>query len=144
MSDGEVIVEEGAEVRAEVRARRVIIRGVVRGDVIANEVRLEEGGRLIGGLRTPAAEAAVAVAHAASRPSALKAPMAPGLADEIAEAIALDAARELTGDLELTPAPGPLDMPRVAPTGAVAPAEPVPPRPSDDPSRRVVAVRRKG
>src|SRR3954466_2223513 len=87
VSDGEVIVEEGAEVRAEVRARRVIIRGVIRGDVIATEVRLEEGGRLIGGLRTPAAEAAVAVAQAAARPSVAKAPMTPGLADEIAEAI---------------------------------------------------------
>lgn len=144
VSDGEVIVEEGAEVRAEIRARRVIIRGIVRGDVIATEVRLEDGGRLIGGLRTPAAEAAVAVAQAASRPSVAKAPMTPGLADEIAEAIALDAARELTGEMELTPAPSPLadPSPRMPPTGAVSPHSPGDPAP--DPSRRVVAVRRKG
>jgi cytoskeletal protein CcmA (bactofilin family) len=145
VSDGEVIVEEGAEVRAEVRARRVIVRGIIRGDVIATEVRLEEGGRIIGGLRTPAAEAAVAVAAAASRPNSTRSPMAPGIADEIAEAVALDATRELTGDLELTPAPSPLAEggrdPHSPPTGAVSPAGA---GGTTDPSRRVVAVRRKG
>lgn len=145
VSDGEVIVEEGAEVRAEVRARRVVVRGIIRGDVIATEVRLEEGGRLIGGLRTPAAEAAVAVAAAAARPAAVKSPMTPGIADEIAEAVALDAARELTGDLDLEPSHPPHPAPPgSAPAPSSSPAAPAPAPAGNDSSRRVVAVRRKG
>lgn len=130
VSDGEVIVEAGAEVRAEIRARRVIVRGIVRGDVIAPEVRLEEGGKVIGGLRTPAAEAAVQVANAAAKGGA-RAPLTPAIADELALGIALDTAREIAAELdettELLPA-----APK--PTEAPVPA----------PERRVVAVRRKG
>lgn len=134
VSDGEVIVEAGAEVRAEIRARRVIVRGIVRGDVIAPEVRLEEGGRIIGGLRTPAAEAAVQAANSAARPGG-RAPLTPAIADELALGIAIDAAREITAELESS-----------------EPAMPMPsssdPRPSapepSSPDRRVVAVRRKG
>lgn len=141
VSDGEVIVEAGAEVRAEIRARRVVIRGIVRGDVIATEVRLEEGGRLIGGLRTPAAEAAVAVANAAATPKASRTPVTAQMADELAEAIALDATREITSSMSLENSvpPGgaaPGTEPRIE--GAPASSTPA------DPARRVVAVRRKG
>ena len=130
VSDGEVIVEAGGEVRAEIRARKVIVRGIVRGDVIAPDVRLEDGGKVIGHLRTPAAEAAVAVANAAARPGS-RAPLTPAIADELALGIALDAAREITSELD--------DSPPVPP----APA-PEGPRPDAGPARRVVAVRRKG
>lgn len=145
VSDGEVIVEAGAEVRAEIRARRVIVRGIVRGDVIAPEVRLEEGGRVIGGLRTPAAEAAVQVANAAQRPG--RAPLTPAIADELALGIAIDAAREITAEIETDGASR-----RRAATGTEEMAEPLDrdppldpkPEPSAAPERRVVAVRRKG
>lgn len=132
VSDGEVIVEAGAEVRAEIRARRVIVRGIVRGDVIAPEVRLEEGGRIIGGLRTPAAEAAVQVANAAQRPGG-RAPLTPAIADELALGIAMDAAREITAEIETD-----RDDERAP--------DPIPPKPEPTPApeRRVVAVRRKG
>lgn len=130
VSDGEVIVEAGAEVRAEIRARRVIVRGIVRGDVIAPEVRLEEGGRIIGGLRTPAAEAAVQAANSAARPGA-RAPLTPAIADELALGIAIDAAREITAELEAPEPAMPLPSPGATESGA-------------SPDRRVVAVRRKG
>ena len=122
VSDGEVVVEAGAEVRAEIRARRVVVRGIVRGDVIAPEVRLEEGGKVFGGLRTPAAEAAVQVAAAAARPGA-RAPLTPAMADELALGIAIDAAREIASGLD---------------------EDPVKESPPAAPERRVVAVRRKG
>lgn len=150
VSDGEVIVEAGAEVRAEVRARRVIVRGVIRGDVIATEVRLEEGGRLIGGLRTPAAEAAVAVANAAARPVAARSPVTPAMADELARAVARDTAAELANALDGDPLP-PMDGDSVgdppgmgAPAGSniPPPAAVAPTGPDQAPSRRVVAVRR--
>lgn len=141
VSDGEVIIEAGAEVRAEIRARRVIVRGIVRGDVIAPEVRLEEGGRIIGGLRTPAAEAAVQAANSASRPG--RAPLTPAIADELALGIAMDAAREITAEIEneeplmpMANSPPPLDR-----GTDPKPAAPEPPPSSE---RRVVAVRRKG
>jgi len=138
VSDGEVIVEAGAEVRAEIRARRVIVRGIVRGDVIAPEVRLEEGGRIIGGLRTPAAEAALQAASSAARPG--RAPLTPAIADELALGIAIDAAREITAELESAePA---MPMPHSSdPRPSASPPESGPPAPSD---RRVVSVRRKG
>lgn len=150
VSDGEVIIEAGAEVRAEIRARRVIVRGIVRGDVIAPEVRLEEGGRVIGGLRTPAAEAAVQAANSASRPGA-RAPLTPAMADELALGIALDAAREITAEIEergggRTADQGRFEgaepaMPMQAPSTESKPATP---DPGASPERRVVAVRRKG
>ena len=137
VSDGEVIVEAGAEVRAEIRARRVVVRGIVRGDVIATECRLEEGGRLIGGLRTPAAEAAVQVAAAAARPVAARSPVSPAIADELALGIALDAAREITSE-------GEDDAPERDDDEPVVPPPSSPSSAGDAPSRRVVAVRRKG
>lgn len=138
VSDGEVVVEAGAEVRAEIRARRVVVRGIVRGDVIAPEVRLEEGGKVIGGLRTPAAEAAVHVAAAAARPGGARAPLTPALADELALGIALDAAREITSELESEGDPGEAGA---TPSGANPPSTP---GSAPAPERRVVAVRRKG
>ncbi len=131
VSDGEVLVEEGAEVRAEIRARKVVIRGVVRGDVIATECRLEGGGKLIGALKTPAAEAAVQVADAARRPVAQRTPISPQMADELAESIALDATHEITNDLQMDQEPVPSLDPAPDP-GA-----------SPEPPRRMVAVRRK-
>lgn len=127
VSDGEVVVEAGAEVRAEIRARKVVVRGVVRGDVIATDLRLEGGGKVIGAVRTPAAEAAVAVAQAAASPKAARTPVTAAMADELAEAVAFDATRELTdGETSFEPSnPGT--------TGT---------EPGGD--RRVVAVRRKG
>lgn len=139
VSDGEVIVEAGAEVRAEIRARRVIVRGIVRGDVIATECRLEEGGKLIGGLRTPAAEAAVQVAAAAARPVAARSPVNPAIADELALGIALDAAREITAELD---ADSGLDD--LGPAPAVPAAATGLDSPEGGGARRVVAVRRKG
>ena len=128
VSDGEVVVEEGAEVRAEVRARRVVIRGVVRGDVIAVDVRLEGGGKLIGALRTPAADAAVAVANAAAKPAAARTPVTAAMADELAAGVAFDAAQELAiGELS-------------DPGSSMAPE---PPTAGGEPPRRVVGVRRK-
>lgn len=133
VSDGEVIVEEGAEVRAEIRARRVVIRGVVRGDVVAIDVRIEGGGKLIGALKTPAAEAAVQVAETARRPAAQRNPLSPQMADELAESIALDATREIADDLQMDQDP--------LPSGLEPPPPPEPA--SSEGPRRMVAVRRK-
>ena len=49
-----VMVEEGATVEANIKASRVIIRGTVKGDVIAaNKVDLTASGRLIGYVSAP-------------------------------------------------------------------------------------------
>ena len=61
--NGEVIVAEGALVKSDIRARRVIVRGNVRGSVSADELLIleltpEEALKLIvsAGIAVPAAE----------------------------------------------------------------------------------------
>ncbi len=52
--DGAVVVEEGAIVRGNVRAKSISIRGVVVGDATAQEtIRVEIGGRMVGDLHAP-------------------------------------------------------------------------------------------
>jgi cytoskeletal protein CcmA (bactofilin family) len=52
--DGEVVVAEGALVKADVSARRIVVRGAIAGALSAREaVRLEEGARLVGDVRAP-------------------------------------------------------------------------------------------
>jgi cytoskeletal protein CcmA (bactofilin family) len=51
---GVLVVDEGAVVEANINASRVIIRGSVKGDVIASEkVELSVTGKLLGNLTTP-------------------------------------------------------------------------------------------
>jgi cytoskeletal protein CcmA (bactofilin family) len=52
--DGEVTIGDGALVRADVTARRVVVRGAVAGNLSASlALRLEEGARVVGDLRSP-------------------------------------------------------------------------------------------
>src|SRR5262245_49494662 len=51
---GELTIGEGALVKSDVRARRVIVRGAVRGNVSADELLiLEAGARVLGDLGAP-------------------------------------------------------------------------------------------
>jgi cytoskeletal protein CcmA (bactofilin family) len=51
---GEVIISETALLRSDVRARRIIVRGAVAGDVSADEsIVLEPGARVLGDLGAP-------------------------------------------------------------------------------------------
>src|SRR5690349_13054697 len=51
---GEVTIGEGAVVKSDVRARRVIVRGAVRGNVSADELLiLDAGARVVGDLGAP-------------------------------------------------------------------------------------------
>lgn len=52
--NGEVTVAEGALIKSDIRARRVIVRGAVRGNVSADELLiLEAGARVLGDLGAP-------------------------------------------------------------------------------------------
>src|SRR5690242_7570157 len=52
--EGEVIIGETALIKSDVRARRVIVRGAVRGNVSADELLiLEPGARVLGDLGAP-------------------------------------------------------------------------------------------
>src|SRR5687768_10309433 len=49
---GEVTIGEGALVKADVSARRIVVRGAVAGNLTGEDgVRLEEGARVVGDLR---------------------------------------------------------------------------------------------
>lgn len=51
---GELTIGDGALVKSDVSAARVVIRGAVAGDVVADEsVVLEAGARVVGDLRAP-------------------------------------------------------------------------------------------
>lgn len=51
---GEVTVESSGLVAANVSARRIVVRGAVRGDLVADEALVLEGGaRVVGDLRAP-------------------------------------------------------------------------------------------
>jgi cytoskeletal protein CcmA (bactofilin family) len=51
---GDVTIDAGGLVGANVNARVIIVRGAVRGDLTGEElVRLEEGARVVGDLRAP-------------------------------------------------------------------------------------------
>jgi cytoskeletal protein CcmA (bactofilin family) len=51
---GDVRVDASATIAADVHARRVVVRGAIKGDVIADEaITLEEGARVVGDLRAP-------------------------------------------------------------------------------------------
>ncbi len=52
--EGELTIGESGRVGANVRARTVIVRGAIRGDVQADDVvRLEAGARVVGDVRAP-------------------------------------------------------------------------------------------
>jgi cytoskeletal protein CcmA (bactofilin family) len=52
--DGEITVEASGLVAANLSARRIVVRGAVRGDLTADEaIVLEEGARVVGDLRAP-------------------------------------------------------------------------------------------
>ncbi len=60
--DGEVTVDRDGLVSANIEARIVIVRGAVKGDIIAQElVALEAGARVVGDLKAPR----VSIAHGA-------------------------------------------------------------------------------
>ncbi|HKQ70631.1 MAG TPA: polymer-forming cytoskeletal protein, partial [Polyangiaceae bacterium] len=49
---GEVTIAEGALVKADVSARRIVVRGAVAGNLTGEDgVRLEEGARVVGDVR---------------------------------------------------------------------------------------------
>ncbi len=51
---GELIIETHGLVGANLSARRVIVRGAVRGDLVADEsVSVEDGARIVGDVRAP-------------------------------------------------------------------------------------------
>jgi len=51
---GEVVVESSGIVGASISARRILVRGAVKGDLVAEEaVILEAGARVVGDLRAP-------------------------------------------------------------------------------------------
>src|SRR5437762_10732550 len=51
---GELVVEASGLVAATLAARRVIVRGAVRGDLVADEaVSLEDGAKVVGDIRAP-------------------------------------------------------------------------------------------
>jgi hypothetical protein len=52
--DGDVTVEQGGLVASNVGARRIVVRGAVKGDLTATEsIVLDEGARVVGDLRAP-------------------------------------------------------------------------------------------
>ena len=52
-TDGEVVVAAEGLVGASVSARRIVVRGAVRGDLVAEEgVHLEDGARVVGDVRS--------------------------------------------------------------------------------------------
>lgn len=56
-TEGTLIVGETAEVKAEIIANRIIIEGVVRGDLRANEsIEIHSPARVYGNLATPSLE----------------------------------------------------------------------------------------
>lgn len=53
-TDGEVIVAADGLVGANITARRIVVRGAIRGDLVAEEgVHLEDGARVAGDVRAP-------------------------------------------------------------------------------------------
>ena len=51
---GELVVESQGLVAANLSARRVIVRGAVKGDLVAEEaILLEDGARVVGDVRAP-------------------------------------------------------------------------------------------
>ncbi len=52
--DGDVLVEAQGMVGASIRGKRVVVRGAVKGDLVATEaVSLQEGARVVGEVRAP-------------------------------------------------------------------------------------------
>lgn len=52
-SGGILVVGEGAEVKANIRARTVILKGTIKGNVIADErLEIHQEGKLYGNIRT--------------------------------------------------------------------------------------------
>jgi cytoskeletal protein CcmA (bactofilin family) len=97
---GDVTIEAGALVGADVRGRIVTVRGAVRGNVSGEEaVRLEEGARVVGDLHAPRvaiARGGLVRGHVqtstAERPTRVAAPSAARVAPAPARRAAADAA----------------------------------------------------
>jgi cytoskeletal protein CcmA (bactofilin family) len=143
---GEVIIGETALIKSDVRARRVIVRGAVRGNVSADELLiLDAGARVLGDLGAPQVgirpgglvkghvstagplplerpKAAPAAAAAKAPPAAVKAPPA-------------QAARPAPSALRAVPAPAPA-RPAPSPRAAPPPVE----RPAASPVERPAPV----
>lgn len=117
--DGDVTVDAQGLVSANVSARRLVVRGAVKGDLTGEEaVLLEEGARVVGDVRAPR----VAIA-----PGALvRGYVQTGGVDGAPRARAATVARSApVAKPAARPAPAPVKIaPKPAPAPVVAPAKP--------------------
>jgi cytoskeletal protein CcmA (bactofilin family) len=138
---GEVVIGETGLVKSDVRARRVIVRGAVRGNVSADELLiLEAGARVLGDLGAPQVgirPGGLVKGHVSTAgPLPLERPKA-------APAAAAKAAPQVRPAPAARPAPAPAARPAPAPARAASdsssrPAPAPAPRPAPPPAPVVV------
>jgi cytoskeletal protein CcmA (bactofilin family) len=143
---GEVIIGETALIKSDVRARRVIVRGAVRGNVSADELLiLDAGARVLGDLGAPQvgirpgglvkghvstagplplerAKAAPAAAAVKAPPAAVKAPPAQAARPAPSAPRAVPAPAPVRAAPAPRAAPPPVERPAASPVERPAPA----------------------
>lgn len=142
---GEVLIGETALIKSDVRARRVIVRGAVRGNVSADEVLiLEPGARVLGDLGAPQVgirPGGLVRGHVSTAgPLPLERPKPAPVAAAKAPAARAAAAPPRAAAPVARPAPPPRAAPAPRPQAAPPPVERVAPPPPPPPPSSPVAV----